>query len=366
MASISRQNVLQKLQNQTLHIKGLHSSFRNWPFQVNSYVDQVRYDVNYMVTRYGTLGFGRFPHHPKLHKLLQGDYGLFGATWWPNASYEGLLIATYLSLWLFMWDDELDSDVGSLAGDFELGQEYRAETLDFVRSRLGLDESKTLWQSSNEVINSFDVIGDALRESCSRDQRERFLHEFRFFMDKSETEQALRLKEDLVTVDEFSRYRLGTSAVRVVLAINEFCNGTHLPPEVTDDPEFDKLWDLTNVNICNVNDLLSVKKEIAQGSAESLVPILFAELGSAQKAVDQVMHTIRLTIKEFDISAKRLRMRHSNNREVAQMLDSFILGCKYYCTGNLSWSMSTGRYGVYQDLESEDIVITLGDVPARK
>lgn len=53
------------------------------------------------------------------------------------------------------------------------------------------------------------------------DQRERFLHEFQFFMDKSETEQALRLKEDLVTVEEFSRYRLGTSAVRVVLAINE-------------------------------------------------------------------------------------------------------------------------------------------------
>lgn len=57
MALISRQNVLQKLQNQTLHIKGLHSSFNDWPFQVNSYVDRVRYDVNYMVTRYGTLEF---------------------------------------------------------------------------------------------------------------------------------------------------------------------------------------------------------------------------------------------------------------------------------------------------------------------
>lgn len=66
-----------------------------------------------------------------------------------------------------MWDDELDSDVGELAGDFELGQEYRAETLDFVKSRLGLDGSKALWQSKNEIINSFDYIGDALRESCS-------------------------------------------------------------------------------------------------------------------------------------------------------------------------------------------------------
>ena len=58
--------------------------------------------------------------------------------------------------------------MGSLAGDFDMAQEYRAETLAFVRNRLGLDNSKILNVSSNEVINSFDFIGDALRESCSK------------------------------------------------------------------------------------------------------------------------------------------------------------------------------------------------------
>ena len=38
---------------------------------------------------------------------------------------------------------------------------------------------------------------------------------------KSETEQRLRLKERVLTFEEFLRYRLGTSAVRVVLALNE-------------------------------------------------------------------------------------------------------------------------------------------------
>lgn len=55
MAPITRQNVLQKLQNQTLHIKGIYNDFREWPFKVNSYVDQVRYDTNHMLARYDIL-----------------------------------------------------------------------------------------------------------------------------------------------------------------------------------------------------------------------------------------------------------------------------------------------------------------------
>ncbi|OOF90466.1 hypothetical protein ASPCADRAFT_59295 [Aspergillus carbonarius ITEM 5010] len=214
MAPIPRFEVIKSLQDQTLTIRGLHSAFANWPSKVNPHLDQLRQDVAYMLT-------SRFPHHPKLERLLDSDYGLFGAAWYPCVEYEQLRVATYLSLWLFMWDDELDSDVGSLAGDFDMAQEYRAETLAFVRNRLGLDNSKILNVSSNEVINSFDFIGDALRESCSKEQRQTFLEEVQFFMETSEIEQRLRLGENLVMVDEYSRYRLGTGAVRVVLAISQ-------------------------------------------------------------------------------------------------------------------------------------------------
>ncbi|PYI05889.1 hypothetical protein BO78DRAFT_137943 [Aspergillus sclerotiicarbonarius CBS 121057] len=93
MAPISRTEVIKSLQNQTLTIRGLHSAFANWPFRVNCYLNQVRQDVALMLT-------SRFPHHPKLRKLIGGDYGLFGAAWWPCAGYEQLLVATYLSMWV--------------------------------------------------------------------------------------------------------------------------------------------------------------------------------------------------------------------------------------------------------------------------
>ncbi|KAL2797260.1 terpenoid synthase [Aspergillus keveii] len=350
MATVSRAKIIERLQQETITITGLRSAFSSWPFRTNPHLSRVREEVEKMLVR-------RFRDHLKLHTLLRGDYGLFGATWWPCAEYKELLVATRLSLWLFMWDDELDSDAGSLAQDVDQGQRYRAETLQFVTNHLGLEGFTSLLHSRNSVIQSFDYIETALRESCSVEQRKIFLKEFRFFMNKSETEQTLRLRGSVVTMDELWRYRLGTSAVRVVLAINQYCHSIDLPWYVTEDADFAELWHWTNINICSVNDLLSVKKEIAQGSAESLVPILCAELGSAQEAADQVMETVRLAVFEFDLAAKRLLARYG--RDTSHRLEAFIAGCRYYCTGNLTWSMSTGRYGVHQELGTDRITISL-------
>lgn len=52
-------------------------------------------------------------------------------------------------------------------------------------------------------------------------QRQNFYNEILFFMEKSEVEQHLRQGDRLPDLDEFWRFRLGTSAVRVVLAMNE-------------------------------------------------------------------------------------------------------------------------------------------------
>lgn len=121
----------------------------------------------------------------------------------------------------------------------------------------------------------------------------------------------------------------------------------------------------------------------AQGSTESLIPILYAELGSAQAAADHTMAIVRFTVQEFDTVAHRLLQRFAADPLVAIPLQSFVDGCRYYCTGNLSWrygrishllkknripkelvrtnidSLSTGRYGVYQDLNKNEIHIKL-------
>ena len=47
------------------------------------------------------------------------------------------------------------------------------------------------------------------------------MKELEFFLNKSEVEQKLRLTKNMINLSDFWQFRLGTSAVRVVLAVNE-------------------------------------------------------------------------------------------------------------------------------------------------
>ena len=54
-----------------------------------------------------------------------------------------------------------------------------------------------------------------------KEQRERFVDELQFFIVQSEVEQRLRLRKNITGSEEFWQYRMGTSAVRVVMCAIE-------------------------------------------------------------------------------------------------------------------------------------------------
>lgn len=65
-------------------------------------------------------------------------------------------------------------------------------------------------------IGSHDACIDTLSG-----QIDTFLEELRFFIQMSEEEHAFQMTPNLPTVEEYSRRRKGSSAVRVCLAITE-------------------------------------------------------------------------------------------------------------------------------------------------
>jgi hypothetical protein len=94
-------------------------------------------------------------------------------------------------------------------------------------------------------------------------RRELVYQEMAFYMETSETEQRIRLSGRIPSVTEFWDFRLGSSAVGVCLALNEFSwDSMSLPADVYADENVKTIFKCTNTIICAVNDLLSVKKEI--------------------------------------------------------------------------------------------------------
>lgn len=56
---------------------------------------------------------------------------------------------------------------GKYYKDLHLAARYREDTVIFVRSQLGLSDPDRLFTTGNAVIDSFAVIGEVLRSSCS-------------------------------------------------------------------------------------------------------------------------------------------------------------------------------------------------------
>ncbi|KAF4629253.1 hypothetical protein G7Y89_g8894 [Cudoniella acicularis] len=359
------EQLLLALKGQKVVIPNLQNIFRKWPQGVNNELENNQLVVDQYLD-------SLLPEDDKrLAKLKASDFGFFGAAWWPEAPKENLRIVTIFSIWVFiplgtilkdqlligksysfgmMIFKELDSEAGILLNDFATSQIFRADTVSYVRHCLGFcsysyGECKV---PQNHIIRSFEMIGNAICKVYNEDQRRNLLNEIELYIEMTEVEQEIRLSGSLPSVQSYWKYRMGTSAVRVSLSTNEYSKEFVAPQSIFLHISMRKLWDKANeiIWISSVNDIMSVKKELSQGSAESLIPLLFIESGSAQMAVTSAIEMLRIAVEEFDECATKLTTTYINDEKASIPLQYFIEACQFNCTGNLNWSLITKRYGI--------------------
>ncbi|KAL9129096.1 MAG: hypothetical protein Q9217_002368 [Psora testacea] len=141
--------ILTELRGQSIVLRDLNAILAGWPREVNRHLDKLRCDVDEWLD--SAMG-----HSSKLKSLKEADFGLFGATWWPRAEYDGLRIVTFLAAWL-------DMDDGSLWDNFELSNPYRNETRDYVEYCLELTNDRqfttttTAGASAQYDMTNFDA-----------------------------------------------------------------------------------------------------------------------------------------------------------------------------------------------------------------
>ncbi|KAI1650311.1 isoprenoid synthase domain-containing protein [Daldinia loculata] len=157
-------------------------------------------------------------------------------------------------------------------------------------------------------------------------------------------EHRLQVAHRLPTIEEYIRCRSGAGAGRIFLATIEYAWGITLPRELFDDDVMRQLWRETNAIIYMTNDILSLKKEVEQSQVDSLVPLLYLQLGSVQAAIDQAVDMVHSSVQQLESAEKQILQRCSAMPEVQEDMRKFVAGCKYAATANLNWSLTTGRY----------------------
>lgn len=253
MAIKDRLELLNLIKGQEVHVPPLGALFfRHWPYAVNEAYEQLRPFVDAMLEEYARHVFVydhvtdarclyRIEHGNtvRLNELREADFALFAASFWPYADFEDLKVVAQLSVWLFLWDDEIDEVNGKLTNDMNAADMYRQDTLVFVQSVLGLG-THDVRHVVNTYITAFAPIGEVLKRRCTQglspaitskilakvvlDQLEMFVSEVAFFMDGSRKEQECRLAGQIPSLTSFWEARLGTSAVGVCDATIESVN----------------------------------------------------------------------------------------------------------------------------------------------
>ncbi|KAG9252051.1 isoprenoid synthase domain-containing protein [Emericellopsis atlantica] len=341
-AQKERDRLVRLMRGARVRIPDLQATMSHWAQGVNPEIARLELDSQ--------KALAEILHRPedsgRLKKMNRSGVALFGASWWAYAPYEALLIATLLSIWLFVWDDESDSvEFSDLINDFERSCAFRRETMAYIEASMQKNRTVDLSSiSTNSVVTNFRPVGEAIATHCNDRQVKTFLDELRFFITMSEEEQMYQMTPNLPTVEEYSNRRMGSSAVRVCLAITEYAFGITLPDQVMNDEDMEKIWNETNIIISTTNDILSIKKEVAQDQVDTLIPLLADRLGSPQASIDRSSQIVEESVERLDAASERLLARYAHDEKTQADLGKFIEGCQYACTANLNWSMVSGRY----------------------
>ncbi|KAH4215275.1 hypothetical protein HBI40_246280 [Parastagonospora nodorum] len=347
----TREALLNSFKGTQLIIPNLYEIFADWPHgEVNpNYPRLIQASAEWLESV--------VDNKRKLNALQTSDFAFFAATWWPKAGYEELKVLLFLAIWLFIWDDEVDEPAGAYSGDLASAEQYRTQTIDFVLECLGLRSSSrgVPVEPANKIITSFRDIGEQLAKDFSRDQRQRFMGEMIRFLEQTKREQQTRLSGNVPGLEEYWSYRMGTSAVGVIVAALEYAMRVRLGESVVSrDGRIQTITAETIRNIVIVNDLLSLKKEIAKKCVESMIPISCAHGMSAQSAVNEAIAQLKASRDRFTVAADALRASIQQDPIEYKHVSEWIHGCQNLCMGNVTWSLATGRYGLSKDIVPND------------
>ncbi|KAI0596014.1 isoprenoid synthase domain-containing protein [Biscogniauxia sp. FL1348] len=341
-ATTSREKLLAGIKGSKVVIPNLKPVFGHWPQATNPEIEKLD---EYIQGTLESLLSG--PGDKKqLQRMKKTNVAQFGATWWPFASLEPLKIDTHFATWLFLWDDETDSqEFSSLINDFEKASAFRKETAEYLKATLSRNCPSDLSHlSTHRMITFFKPIGDAFTKASNDRQLKSFLDELIFFVDMCEEEHRAQQSPELPTIDQYMRRRMGSGAVRTCLALIEYSYGISLPEEVMESKLMQSIWYEANVIICVTNDMMSIKKEVEQSQTDSLIPLLYLELGSVQQAMNRATDMIKAAISNLDNAEKALLAQYSSDPSLQEDIRKFTEGVKYACTSNLNWGLTSGRY----------------------
>ncbi|KAL5356668.1 isoprenoid synthase domain-containing protein [Aspergillus floccosus] len=286
-----------------------------------------------------------YPDDPvKACEMKKHDFGLVTAMFWPNAEFSRLVVCSYLILWLFLWDDEIDSVTGTRHSDLEAARRAHADVVSYMSHCLQLDYGYPKVEPTDPLILLIKDIGDALCREYDIGQREVVFEYMCLYIQGTEKEQRVDLENTMPSTQEYLAIRRESSAVLLTLAMNDYSASRRLPTKLRSHPAVRELYEQSNTAIAIGNDILSVEKEFKDGALLNYIPVAYSKIQDVQQATDEAVITVGMALRKFELAKEELIHAAQKMGLPETEVHWFIEGCEYQMTGNVNWSLESGRY----------------------
>lgn len=280
-------------------------------------------------------------------------FGELVAAAYPQARCPELLLIGRLIVWMFIYDDHFDTH--------RWGRSCQkvSEAADMVAGILGKSgpdhAGEPLWLSLQELWHrDFRVIDPQLKVRIEK--------HLLVFAGGVEQEVAMRVGHEMPSSDVYIDLRLATFAWLVLVDLVEFAVGRAVPLSVAGSEAYAEMIDAAGRLMFLINDLHSLKKELASGETHNIVLVLQRERGAdLDRAIALAVDLFQDDLVHFTELKTRLH-KIPLSRKGCQVVSRHIRALEHLIRGELDWCRRSARYSA--DSMPAKVVPIVGERPA--
>ncbi|KAL1969796.1 hypothetical protein VTN77DRAFT_7305 [Rasamsonia byssochlamydoides] len=328
-----RKQVVEALRGQTLIVPDLFALYSNWKVDLHPDYEQVRAELEQWLLRW-------VPNEENRKKQRKVDSAMLSGFFWTGVPLDKYRTLAEFMSWYFLWDDG-KADASTISSK----KQYRKDTLAFLKYCLEPGSTNgrppvsdgTTRDTSSPSDRNFSLITlvvHALR---------RYANDVYNYVEAVSSHQEQR-EIGLSTIEGYIERRLHTIGAYPCLTIMEWAYGLNIPSLIYEHKATKVIMRETALASFLSNDIISLKKEVAAGEVDSMVPIIMHHRHvSAQEAMEQVVELLEKSYNDCTAAEHRL-LDLDLDGKVRDNVKMLIQGCKNVILGGVYWAYATDRY----------------------
>ncbi|TRX96398.1 hypothetical protein FHL15_002670 [Xylaria flabelliformis] len=234
----------------------------------------------------------------------KADFAYMNAIWAPHADEEAYRMMVDWHHWVFAFDDQFDE--GHLSDDSDLAQQEIDATIAIMN-----DEHPPVSKEENPIRHVFQTTWKRLQKRAGPEQQQRWIKNHKDYFTGLLRQVEIQRTQKKLTIDEYIDFRRQSIGA------------------------------MPSCSLVEVNDVLSLRKDVEYGVEHNLIILLKKQGLSEQEAIDKIEDMLDDCYRRWYRALAEMPIWGEGiDREVLK----YVEGCRNIALGNLYWSYKSGRY----------------------